>query len=115
MLAELAQAGLQSDARYVEAYVRSRRAKGFGPLRIVSELRSRGVPATAFDAVVDATSPAWEACAAAALRKRFGASAPADARERARQARFLEQRGYSTGQIRRALQGEVADPQGTEL
>ena len=37
-------------------------------------------------------------------RKRFGADPPSDFRERARQARFLEYRGFSRDQIRAALE-----------
>ena len=37
-------------------------------------------------------------------RKRFGAEVPRDYRERARQARFLEYRGFASSQIRAALE-----------
>ena len=46
----------------------------------------------------------WLATARAVRRKRFGAEAPGDFRERARQARFLEYRGFSGEQIRGALE-----------
>jgi len=41
--------------------------------------------------------------ARAVRRKRFGAAPPSDFRERARQARFLEYRGFDGDQIRAAL------------
>jgi regulatory protein len=43
------------------------------------------------------------AVAREARRKRFGSAGPADFRERARQGRFLQYRGFSSEQIRAAL------------
>ena len=45
----------------------------------------------------------WAAIAISARDKRFGAGRPSDFKERARQARFLEYRGFDRGQIGRAL------------
>ena len=42
-------------------------------------------------------------------RKRFGPSPPRDYLERARQARFLEYRGFDSGQIRAALELDASD------
>jgi regulatory protein len=100
--------GLLSDARYAEAYVAARSARGFGPVRIVEELKQRGVPADARDAACPRDDAHWTALAAAAREKRFGAALPQDFRERARQARFLAQRGFASAQIAAALH---ADPQ----
>jgi regulatory protein len=44
-----------------------------------------------------------------ARRKRFGAELPGDMQERARQARFLQQRGFSMEDIRKALKGDIED------
>ena len=43
VLDELAERHLQSDERYVEVYVRSRAARGYGPQRIALELKQRGL------------------------------------------------------------------------
>jgi regulatory protein len=45
----------------------------------------------------------WGRAAREARRRKFGASPPADYRERAKQARFLQYRGFSSEQIRAAL------------
>ena len=50
----------------------------------------------------------WPELARAVREKRFGAGAPADFRERARQARFLQYRGFTADQVRQAL-GSAAD------
>ena len=104
VVAALESSGALAEARFTETFVRSRVGKGRGPQRIRSELAQRGVAdadvATALgDADVD-----WLATARAVRRKRFGADPPSDFRERARQARFLEYRGFSRDQIRAALE-----------
>ena len=44
VLVGLKTAGMQDDVRYTEAYIRSRVAKGYGPVRISRELYERGIP-----------------------------------------------------------------------
>jgi regulatory protein len=100
---------LVNDARYVEAAVAGRTARGQGPIRIALELRRRGVAAGLIAAAVDAPSPQWAERARDLRQRRFGADPPRDAKERARQIRFLLQRGFSGEHIRRALDGRAAD------
>jgi regulatory protein len=45
----------------------------------------------------------WAATARELRRRRFGVSPPGDYPERARQARFLQYRGFTAEQIRAAL------------
>jgi regulatory protein len=96
--------GLQSDARFAENYARQRADKGFGPLRIGLELRQRGVEVPA-DGLGDEAS-GWAERAARVRSRRFGKGRPGDLRERARQARFLEYRGFTAEQIRQSLNGD---------
>ena len=77
--------------------------RGHGPLRIRMDLRERGVADTDIDEALDTADEDWVAVAREARRKRFGAAGPADFRERARQGRFLQYRGFSSEQIRAAL------------
>jgi len=103
VLDALAARGLQSDARYAEQYLAMRVARGYGPVRIRAELRERGVESALIDDWLDERDPAWRERLRAVACKRFGAAAPADYKERARRARFLEQRGFGTELIRREL------------
>ncbi len=96
---------LLSDRRFAEAYVAARIQRGFGPLRIIAELRQRQVADPLVEQCLAQAGADWEALARAARCKRFGDAPPADQRERARQARFLEGRGFTAAQIRRALEG----------
>ena len=101
VLADLRSAGLQDDARYAEAYVRSRVAKGYGPLRITRELSERGLAEELVQQVVSAMGLDWEAHISAAREKKFGPQAPMDFKQQARQSRFLQYRGFTSEQIRR--------------
>jgi regulatory protein len=102
-LDELEAAGLVAVERFVEAFVRSRVAKRHGPIRIRAELAERGVEAAASAAFLDDGTVDWHALAREARAKRFGTAPPADYKARAKQARFLQSRGFSADQIARAL------------
>ncbi|MGH8321380.1 MAG: regulatory protein RecX [Gammaproteobacteria bacterium] len=102
----LAARNLLSDARFVEEFVASRAGRGSGPVKIRDELRRRGVDETLVETTLVEYHDQWLVNAAAVRRKRFGAS-PRDYAERARQARFLQQRGFTAEQIRQVLKGEV--------
>jgi regulatory protein len=100
---------LVSDARFVEAAVASRTARGQGPIRIAIELRRQGAAAALVAAAVDARAPEWAERATELRRRRFGLEPPRDRKERARQVRFLLQRGFSGDHVRRALGARAAD------
>jgi regulatory protein len=103
VLEELAAAQLQSDTRYAESYARSRAERGFGPLRIRAELQERGIDASGIEAALAGLEADWELQAREAREKRFGGEPPEDLKQRTRQTRFLQQRGFSHDQVRAAL------------
>ncbi len=107
----LAAEQLLSESRFVEQFVRQHAARGHGPVRIRAELRQRGVADDEIDAAIDTAGEDWVAGAREARRRKFGVSPPGDYRERARQARFLQYRGFSAEQVRAALgPGDDIDP-----
>jgi len=103
-LDQLEQSGALAEARFTETFIRSRLAKGQGPMRIRAELAQRGVADTEAEQVLRGADVDWVAMARAARRKRFGGTPPSDYPERARQARFLEYRGFNSSQVRAALE-----------
>ena len=107
VLQELARERLLDDDRFIEHFVSYHAARGQGPIRIAAELRQRSVPSESIEQHLDAVSD-WQERARAARRKKFGSGVPKDFRSRARQARFLEYRGFSAEHIRAALEGDVA-------
>lgn len=100
---KLAAEGLQSDGRLAESFIRARAGRGQGPLKIRAELKGRGVPGDAIDLAFEQCDTDWFELAAAVCRKRFGESAPADVKEKAKRSRFLQQRGFSFDHISSAL------------
>ncbi len=106
VLESLAQDGLLSDERFAEAFVTYRVRRGQGPLRIRRELDQRGVATALAEQHLDAYRDAWLELASVARRKRFGVKPVRDYAERARQARFLQYRGFSTEQIMQVLDAD---------
>jgi regulatory protein len=105
-LAALAAEGALNDERYAHNYVATQAGRGRGPVRIGADLRAHGLPQELIEAALE-SGPDWRAAAAAARARRFGKPAPVSWREKARQARFLQYRGFSADHIRAAT---GADP-----
>lgn len=103
VLADLSEQNLQSDARFAEAFVRMRQRQGKGPVLIKMELRERGVGAALIASAVNESDRFWLELACEIRCKRFGVVAPTDQRTRAKQARFLQSRGFSMAQIQCAV------------
>ena len=101
-LDRLAGERLQDDRRFTEAYVRYRIGRGYGPVRIRTELRERGIDSALADSVFETLDIDWIARVEAAWRKKFDNPA-ANFREHAKQARFLQYRGFTADQISRVL------------
>ena len=100
----LEQSGTLVAARFTESFIRSRLTRGKGPVRIRAELAERGVAEGEASSLMRDAEVDWRAAARDARRKRFGADPPRDLRERARQARFLQYRGFTADQVRAALE-----------
>jgi len=106
VLADLERSGLLSDARAAAAYVRGHAAR-FGAARLRQTLRTKGVDSELIEEQV-AELPAEIERAREVWARKFG-SAPGDAREWAKQARFLQSRGFASDVIRRLLK-DTAEP-----
>ena len=107
-LDRLVELGLLSDARFAEAFVRSRGAR-FGLGRLRGELARRGVEPELIRASLGAGCAESEIDRAREIQRRKFAAAPADAREWVRQARFLQGRGFSAEIIRSVLKEQPGD------
>jgi regulatory protein len=102
VIERMGELGLQSDTRYAEAFVRGKAGR-FGASRLRSELARRGIDRELIDEAITSECVESEAeRARAVLRSRF-TEPPADTREWARQARFLQTRGFAPDLIRKLL------------
>jgi len=108
VLAELEAGNVINDDRYGENVVAYRARRGQGPARIRQELKRSGLGAEAIQTTMDKAKddgPDFVSLARAARARKFGPELPKDWKERSRQARFLQYRGFSTDHIRAVLEG----------
>lgn len=109
---ELAREGFQSDARYAESYARSRILKGYGPIRIVYELKQAGIeldrgggqtgtePAVFnLNDTVQSMAGGWAELLERVYSKKYGRERKMEIKEWARRSRFLMQRGFPVEMI----------------
>lgn len=101
-MARMDELGLVDDRRYAEAWIRGKAAR-FGAARLRHDLAQRGIDQDTIEAALQAEQPDSELDRAREIwRARYGES-PADRREWARQARFLQSRGFSSSIIAKLL------------
>ena len=94
----LAEQKYQSDERFSEAFILMRFNQGKGPIKICMELKSRGI--TEFDL----TLFNWFELAKDVKYKKFGDSKFLDYKEKSKQKRFLQSRGFGFDEINQAFQ-----------
>jgi regulatory protein len=103
LLDDFERRGWLSESRVVEQVLASRRRR-FGAQRIAHELRGKGLSDAAIAGAQLQLQESELETARAVWTKKFGV-VPANAREKARQMRFLQGRGFSLEIIRRLLRG----------
>jgi regulatory protein len=112
VLAALESSNIINDGRYGENVVAYRARRGQGPARIRQELKRSGLGSDDIQATMDKAKddgPDFIGLARAARARKFGPDLPKDWKERSRQARFLQYRGFSTDHIRAVLEGMPDD------
>ena len=111
VLDELTELGLLSDQRYAASYVRSQAAR-LGRSRLAHSLRAKGIAtdlaAETLTSQLNSSVDNDEFHRATALWARKFDKVPSDAKEWAKQARFLQYRGFSSEVIRRILRDAKA-------
>ena len=93
VLDDLVRRGWLSDARALEQTVRSKRER-FGTQRIAHELRQKGISDELIGTVLPELKQGELEAARDVWQRKF-ASPPQDAKEKAKQMRFLQSRGFS--------------------
>jgi regulatory protein len=110
VLIDLEETRKLDDARYGANVVASRSRRALGPARIRQELTRKGVTAQTIDQALAGgdgeVAPDFIQLARQARARKFGPELPTDWKERSRQARFLQYRGFSNDHIRAVLEGD---------
>jgi regulatory protein len=101
LLDELAAQGYLSDARYAQATV-AHHSRTLGRRRIAASLQAKGVARADIDTALAEAAIDDAAVLRALWQRRFG-RAPVDERDKARQVRFLQARGFALSAILRLL------------
>lgn len=101
ILEDFKKRGWLSEERFAEQVVHARQGK-FGSMRIAHELREKGVNETVVDTVIGEVKDGDYESAVAICQRKYGAP-PKDRNEWAKQARFLQSRGFGFDIIKRAL------------
>ena len=99
----LTKEGLQNDTRFVENFCRSRVRQGKGPLKIIQELEEKKLPSTIVYSVLDEMDVDWIQLAIEVRVKKFGLKPPHEFKEKARQMRFLQSRGFENQHIKKTV------------
>jgi len=106
VLERLQEEGLQSDLRFLEAFVRYRSKRGMGPLKIAAELQPRGLSQELVRDALYGVGIDWQELCRDALHKKLGnkaGKAKLEPSEMQRCIRFLQQRGFGHEDIRKVL------------
>jgi regulatory protein len=103
VIEQLISDNLQSDERYVQAFLRSRISRGQGEVRIRMELRQRGANQVLADQAITNFEVDWFELARSVALGKFGSLHPVDNAEKAKRIRFLQYRGFNYDQINYAL------------
>ena len=101
LLDEFEEKNWLSDRRFAESYVADHRAKA-GGVKLAYELRQRGVSDVIIDALLSENRESEAERAHQVWQKKFG-TPPANAAEKAKQMRFLQNRGFTPEMIRCAI------------
>jgi regulatory protein len=101
-LEKLREENLQSDERFVEAYVRYRLTRGMGPMKISMELGQKGANDNLIQNEIYNTEIDWVSHCREVLNRKYPEGFGSTIDERQKLHRFLSQRGFEGDHIRKA-------------
>ncbi|MFA3789679.1 regulatory protein RecX [Aliiglaciecola sp. SL4] len=105
-IALFAEKDIQSDKRFVEAFIRHRALKGQGLKRIQVELQQHNIDEITVSNALAESETDFAETAIQAYRKKYGSKPIQDWQDKQKRMRFLQYRGFNHEQIRLALKGE---------
>lgn len=109
VLDDLRSENLQSDERFVESYARYRKSRGFGYLHIKADIQARGVSESLVEHYLQHDDDGWLLSVEELLIRKLGEQGRLEfgSKEHRKILRFLESRGFTAPQIRRAVDARL--------
>ena len=83
--------------------MRSRRNKGFGPVKISAELKTKGIKSRLIAEYLHGESPEWIDVAREQYEKKYRSSRAENYKEWTKRARFMQSRGFNMEHIQAVL------------
>ncbi len=105
VLDEMVTLGYLDHQRYAEAFTNKRVRQGYGPRMIRQELQQAGIESDYIVSALDDGDHDWSDLAGKLYRKKYGTKPANDLKEKARRARFLFSKGFTSDQLKHFLQG----------
>lgn len=105
-ISQLADSNLQSEERFVEAFIRAKKNAGKGPKFIQQELRNRGVSEFLIASYIYENDEDWQTLANEVYHKKYGGAPVEDAPDKAKRIRFMVSRGFSPDSVFRIMAEE---------
>ena len=103
LLDELEASDYLSDKRFAESFIRARVSRGQGKLKILNELKQRGVNGALINTSMQKSGVDWFSLASQIRERKFGELMPVEYKQKAKQMRFLSGRGFDSEMIRYAV------------
>ncbi len=91
-----------SEQRFVDSFIRERTARDVGPIKILAELRARGIGGAMLE-TIETDAPHWLEHIRALWLRRYEHKPVNDNKEYARRWRFFQSRGFTSKQINSVL------------
>ncbi len=98
VITKLKENNLINNTRFAEAYVSSRKRKGFGPKKICFELLSKGVSESVANRIINEEG-GWKRAAKLVFTKKFKNGLSSDVKDSLKQKSFLKNRGFGFKEI----------------
>ncbi|HRE31799.1 MAG TPA: regulatory protein RecX [Candidatus Berkiella sp.] len=103
VLDRLEKENLLSEERFISSYIRSRRSRGFGPLKICAELKERGIDRGRWQSNEEWQEELWQNSAIQSCAKRFSLTVAKTREQKIAQSQYLQRRGFTSAQIKVAI------------
>lgn len=105
VIERLIEDGLQSDERFAEAFTKMRLRQGKGSTVVGFELKQKGISPQLIGVYVQSSDTQWQESLSQLIHRRFAGQIADEPREKAKQLRFLQSRGFTLDQIRQVISG----------